>query len=124
MSNDTQATADYDFTPERQREAFEHVANNVLMLTVREIDAFTDIGADTILTFINLSTADLASLQVNDDDDTKIPLPISFRNTFYLFMYYLHYLDHIDDAPFDEQWFKLTQRDFQNRREGFNHRRI
>jgi hypothetical protein len=64
MSNDTQATANYTFTPERQREAFEHVADNVLMLTVREIDALTDIGANTILTFINMSTADLASLQV------------------------------------------------------------
>ena len=37
MSNDTQATADYTFTPERQREAFEHVADNVLMLTARKL---------------------------------------------------------------------------------------
>jgi hypothetical protein len=104
MSNGNQATANYTFTPERQREAFEHVADNVLMLKVREIDALTDIGANTILTFISMSTADLASLQVVDDDgETKIPLPISSRNTLYLFMYYLHYLDHIDDTPFDEQ---------------------
>jgi hypothetical protein len=82
MSNGTQATADYTFTPERQRKAFEHVADNVLMLTVREIDALTDIGANTILTFINMSTADLASLQVEDDDGTtKIQLPISSCNT-------------------------------------------
>jgi hypothetical protein len=118
MSNDTQATANYTFTPERQREAFEHVADNVLMLTVREIDALTDIGANTILTFINMSTANLASLQVVDDDGkAMIPLPISSRNTLYLFMYYLHYLDHINDTPFDEQWFKLTQRDFNDFRQ-------
>ena len=118
MSNDTQATDNYTFTPERQREAFEYVADNVLMLTVREIDALTDIGANTILTFINMSTADLASLQVVDDDGmTKTPLPISSRNTLLLFRYYLHYLDHIDNTPFGEQWFKLTQRDFNNFRQ-------
>ena len=65
-----------------------------------------------------MSTDDLASLQVVDDDGkTKIPLPISSRNILYLFMYYLHYLDHIDDTPFDEQWFKLTQRDFNDFRQ-------
>jgi hypothetical protein len=118
MSNDTQATANYTFTPERQREAFEHVADNILMLTAQEIAALTNIGANTILSFINMSTDDLASLQVVDDDgEITISLPISTRNILYHFRYYLHYLDHIGGTPFDEQWFKLTQRDFNDFRQ-------
>jgi hypothetical protein len=54
---------------------------------------------------------------LDDDGTTMIPLPISSRNTLYLFMYYLHYLDHLNDTPFDEQWFKLTQRDFNDFRQ-------
>jgi hypothetical protein len=32
-------------------------------------------------------------------------------------MFYLHYLEHINDTPFDEQWFKWTQQDFNDFRQ-------
>lgn len=106
------------FTRKMQKDAFNHVATNILVLSDEEIKAFQDARLDNILNFINMDDQLFASVQMTDSNNNKTPLPACTRMIIIVFMSYLHFLDETSATPVGHEWMNLNSDDFESFRQG------
>ena len=99
-------------TREQKKEAFLHVAENVIRLSSSEIAAFSDSGFDDILLLINMWDDTLSHITILGADKTPEQLSSITRDRIIAFICFYCHLRDSGQFIKDKGWFTLSSYDF------------
>ena len=95
-----------------RKEAFLHVARNVICLSQSEIDAFSDSECDDMSIFISLSDDLLSHIKINDKDETQERLSSTTKAHIIAFICFYWHVLASGQVHTDKGWFTPSRYDF------------